>query len=173
MRKLLPDLRIAFSVFFGIACVLSIALWVRSFSWWDDAIVRISSTEVHPISAEGRIVIFVQKTSIKKMFSHFANPLSMHQSPEGGERHPWFGVYLWQSRTAGQSVAIVKVAHCVLVMVAGALAIIPWCPFKFSLRSLLIATTAAAAVLGVMVWADTLGNHSEKRAHQQQFDTKQ
>jgi hypothetical protein len=173
MRKLLPYLRIAFSALCGLACLLSIALWVRSFSWWDDAIVRISSTAVHLISAEGRIVIFIQRTTLSTLFISFSDPLSLHQSPEGGERHPWFGVYGWRTRNTGGSGIAVKVAHCVLVMVAGALAIIPWCPLKFSLRSVLIATTATAVVFGLMVWADTLGNHAEKRAHHHQLDTEQ
>jgi hypothetical protein len=162
MRKLLPYLRIAFSALCGIACLLSIGLWVRSFLWFDNAMLRISSVAVNPISAEGRVIIVIQKTTLSRQFRLYTNPISMHHS-DVGDRHPWFGVSWWRSSTTGRSGISVRIAHCVLAMVAGAFAIVPWCPVRFSLRSLLIATTATAAVFGVMVWADQLGNHCDSQ----------
>jgi hypothetical protein len=167
MRKLLRYLRIAFSALCGVACVLSIVLWVRSFSYWDDAVLRISSKAIHPISAEGRIIIWIQPTTFKWGFWLDTDPISMHQSPDGGERHAWFSISFWPSGPT------ISVAHCVLVMVAGACAIIPWCPIRFSLRSLLIATTATAAIFGVILWADDLGNHCEKQRANANATTKQ
>src|SRR4051812_46463488 len=110
-------LRIAWSVVWGIACVLLIALWVRSFSYWDDAVFRIGSKAIHPISAEGRIIMWIQPTTVKWRFRLDTDPLSMHQSAEKGNRHEWFGIGFWSWGTT------IVFAHCVLVMVFGALAI--------------------------------------------------
>jgi hypothetical protein len=42
--------------------------------------------------------------------------------------------------------------HWFLALTTGAIATIPWKPWKFSLRTLLIATTLVAVVLGLIVW---------------------
>jgi hypothetical protein len=156
MRKLLRYLRITFSAAAGVLCMLLIVLWVRSFSYWDDAVLRISSKAIHPISAEGRIIIWIQPTTVKWRFRLDTDPISIHHLVSG-ERGPWLSIGFWPSGPT------IWVAHCVLVMVAGACAITPWCPVRFSLRSLLIGTTATAAILGVILWADQLGNHCEKQ----------
>jgi hypothetical protein len=39
-------------------------------------------------------------------------------------------------------------------VLAGSLAVIPWCPRKFSIRGLLIATTVIATVIGAIAWVD-------------------
>jgi hypothetical protein len=150
MRKLLRILRIAFSAACGIACVLSIALWVRSFSYWDDAVLRIGSKAIHPISAEARIIIWIQPTTVKWRFQLDTDPLSIHQSAQKGARHPWLGIGFWPSGPT------IWVAQCVLVMVTGALAVIPWLPTRFSLRGLMISTAVVALVVGTIIWADRL-----------------
>jgi hypothetical protein len=156
MRKLLGYLRIAFSTVCGIACVLAIALWVRSFSYWDNAALRIGSKAIHPISAGGRIIIWIQPTTVNWRFRLDTDPISIHHS-DSGARGPWLSIGFWPSGPT------IWVAHCVLVMVAGACAIIPWCPVRFSLRTLLIATTATAAIFGMILWADGLGYHCERQ----------
>jgi hypothetical protein len=47
----------------------------------------------------------------------------------------------------------VRVPHCLTVLFVSALATLPWLRWRFSLRTLLIATTLVAAVLGLVVWA--------------------
>src|SRR4051812_6796208 len=155
MRKSLRHFRIAFSAVCGIACLLSIALWVRSFSYWDDAVLRIGSHSLHPISAEGRIIMWIQPTTVTWRFRLNTDPLSIHQPADGGkiqesERHPWFGIGFWPALTT------IVFAHCVLVMLFGALAIIPWLPTRFTVRGLLISTTTIALVICLILWADRL-----------------
>jgi hypothetical protein len=42
--------------------------------------------------------------------------------------------------------------HWIVVIVSGAVAIMPWLRWRFSLRTLLIATTVVAVVLGLIVY---------------------
>src|SRR5262245_35046945 len=72
--KVIRGLRIAWSVWWGTLCVLMIALWIRSFWCWDDAVLRLSSVAVHPISAEGRIVIWFQPAPVAKRFELHTDP---------------------------------------------------------------------------------------------------
>jgi hypothetical protein len=46
----------------------------------------------------------------------------------------------------------IQVPHWLLVVTSGLMAAMPWLPWRFSLRTLLIATTLVAVVLGLIVW---------------------
>lgn len=48
--------------------------------------------------------------------------------------------------------AAYSVSIGLLVMLVGALAALPWLSWRYSLRTLLIATTLIAVVLGLIVW---------------------
>jgi hypothetical protein len=61
---------------------------------------------------------------------------------------PWFDLNFWPT------FARLYTAHWFLAVVAGSLAVIPWCPRKFSVRGLLIVTTVVATITGVIVWVD-------------------
>jgi hypothetical protein len=144
-------LRIAWSVAWGIAAVLMLALWLRSFWCWDDCWLKLSNSYfAHGISAEGRIVIWVEHSSLNRRFEFNVDPLSIHRSPPGHERHPWIGLYISPSGNTH----FFQLAHGFLVMIAAALAAIPWCPTRFSMRGMLLATTCIALIIGLIVWAD-------------------
>ena len=48
---------------------------------------------------------------------------------------------------------IVHIPHCIPVFVFASLSIIPLVTWHFTIRTLLIATTLVAVVLGAIVWA--------------------
>src|SRR4051795_652243 len=50
-------LRIAWSVFWGVACVLLIVLWVRSYSWNEEFAFPAGGKRYHVQSLCGRIVV--------------------------------------------------------------------------------------------------------------------
>jgi hypothetical protein len=141
-------LRIAWTVFCGIAFVLSLSLWYRSFSYWDDAVLRIGSVAIQPISAEGRNIIWIQSTTSTRRFEIDTDPLSWHRSPPGHERHPWLGIGFFNSGPT------IWVAHCVLVMASGAFAVIPWLPTWFNLRGVFVVMTVFAVFVGLISWVD-------------------
>jgi hypothetical protein len=51
----------------------------------------------------------------------------------------------------------ILVPHWMLVLLVGGIGTIPWLRFQFSLRTLLIATTLVAVVLGLVVWMSRAG----------------
>jgi hypothetical protein len=60
---------------------------------------------------------------------------------------PWFEYY------CDQGYFLLIIPHFCYVLLTGALAVLPWLKFsRFSLRTLLIATTLAAVLLGLTAW---------------------
>jgi hypothetical protein len=138
-------LRIAWSVFWALACMLLIVLWVRSY-WQRDVLTACLGTKTLLIQSNfGRIL--VGGTPIDKQWeysSHEALPLPMqHESKMG------FGNVQLMVGT------LHAVPHWFCVLLLGTLVAIPWIPIKrrFSLRTLLIATTIFALFLGLVIYA--------------------
>jgi hypothetical protein len=139
-------LRIAWSVFCGLAAVLLIALWVRSY-WFQDAFcVQLASQRYLGIgSVNARIVLVTSR--------HVGIPLStwvvvINRKPVA--YLPWFEKASWSTSTE------VYVPTWLLVVLTTSVAMLPWVrhvSWRFSLRALLIATTLVAVVLGLIVRA--------------------
>src|SRR6476620_9350131 len=138
-------LRIAWSVFWGLACVLLIVLWVRSY-WWVDMVSKTTTT-----SSGWRVCLFSGRLSarwgpgwrpINKL--HWALSRPIEETPA----YPSDDVLGFSLRRGYFSIPI----WCAAVM-SGLLAPIPWWLSKipwsrrFSLRTLLIATTLVAVLL--------------------------
>ncbi len=130
MHRFLRYLRIAFSATCGIACVLLIVLWVRSY-WWMDSTGYLTSVQ-------GKL--FVQEYLIinSPTGSAFRGPCGITSLPTGWGFVPIDG---------GVTLPIWS-----LVVPMAILAAVPWIRWRFSLRTLLIATTLVAVVLGLIVW---------------------
>jgi hypothetical protein len=142
-------LRIAWSVVCGIACVLLIALWVRSY-WRHDYVnwMPTANRQVEVFAIQGRLVFgtWVQTTFVT--WRHYSNPVADKQG----------ALRIIKSYENAFGFAIVKpslvVPYYFLVLVTGVVAVAPWLSMsRFSLRTLLIATTLVAVVLGLIVWA--------------------
>src|SRR4051794_26966620 len=70
-RRMLRYLRIVFSAFCGLACVLLIALWVRSYYWVDAVTVPISSNRAIAIGTSGgTLVVAVTYATAALSFDH-------------------------------------------------------------------------------------------------------
>ena len=146
-------LRIAFSATCGIACVLLIVLWVRSYHF-DDMVDG-------PL--KGGKAAFVQSRAGRIMFG--MGPL-YHDDPwqwrvSGRFKHVdqvMAGTY--KDEFLGFQVEIgtrifFHVPHWFGILLFASVATVaaaPWIRPRFSLRTLLIATTLVAVVLGLIVW---------------------
>ena len=148
-------LRIAFSVTCGIACVLLITVWkmgggtyiggyfpgvpqfrVTSYCFgenhWHDTVSAYVMFGLHSRDdSEWKVGRFIFEGIL----------------PEG------FAI----SIDAGRSEITVDASHWFLVLFCASLAAIPWTPIvfgvpRFSLRTLLVATTLVALLLGMIVW---------------------
>ena len=159
-------LRIAFSVTCGIACVLLIVLWVRSY-WSDDSVnhaTRLASPSgqisAHLIgcrSFHGTIrFLYVPDTPLIRELPQYGWQVDSHPIELGfGEVLP--SMLTFEREKFGSDGFAITVPDWVMVVILAALAGAPWLrwPKKFSrftLRTLLIATTLVAVVLGLVVW---------------------
>src|SRR5215212_3804853 len=147
-------LRIAWSVGCAIACVLLIVLWVRGY-WWNDLLIIETKSGLTQIqSTHGRLCYIV---TTPKPFHHsrpwiFAPQRLRNRSAEEWSKfednHPW-GLL----RNSPQHVVPTDIftiptwSGVLLVTLLTAIAAHPWIRWRFSLRTLLIATTLIAVVL--------------------------
>jgi hypothetical protein len=132
-------LRIAWSVVCGIACVLLIVLWVRSYRVLDEAGGPISTAYlISFLSTNGRLEVAISAGSA----SEFAS-----------ERNWGFGSYPEPTTyTYDRNYGYMLLPYWLAILSTIGLGVVPWYASHFSLRTLLIATTLVAVVLGVVVW---------------------
>ena len=147
-------LRIAFSAACLVVCVLLIVLWVRSYFQRDNLAWTVGSTSE------------LQIASYKGMVTYLSEPYSGNLP---------LGLFLWTQRIRtsvpnlgeglvpakwgvgwmdmGRATIIIRIYYWLPTTIFAMLAAAPWLPRNFSLRTLLIATTMVAVVLGLIVWS--------------------
>jgi hypothetical protein len=151
----LRKLRIALSVAWGIVSVLLCVLWVRSF-WWYDIVACYRQPRLFQVSScQGSLVysshekVFPQS---KTWMSHSARITSVDTFPLilNGKAAPRF---LGFGRYTSVNLHVVFVPYWLLIAAAMTLGAAAWPQWKkrFSLRTLIIATTLVAVVLGLIV----------------------
>ena len=133
--RLARAMRIAWTAFWGVAAVLLVVLWVRSY-WWTDFLMPSSRAGV--VSATGSLICIRD------------SPLDW---PLG-----WTSIRpdanLVEATRSEASLNAIIVMYCWLVLGTLLLASSPWLMRKrFTTRTLLIATTLVAVGLGLMVWS--------------------
>jgi hypothetical protein len=140
-------LRIAWSVTWGIAAVLLCVLWVRSYWWIDSMHIKLPDQRYfnsHSIRGSTQWVFFHSyppEFHIELLESELVSTWLEGMDPVGDEL---FHFKFTRMR--------VHLPHWALIVAFGAQATVPWIPWRFSLRTLLIATTLVAVVLGIVVW---------------------
>lgn len=148
----LRKLRIAFSAFCAIACVLLIVLWVRSFNTQkrqDIISVGITGAQSLAVLSEwGKVSLGAYNTQgyIQGAFELF------HASDGSWNGGGTYGRFYFG--TTSNSAKLI-VPHYFVALLFGITAMVTGVrrPFHFSLRGLLIATTTASVVLAFAVWA--------------------
>jgi hypothetical protein len=139
-------LRIAWSVGCIITCVLLMALWTRSYTWHDRLWGRFSDWQGFVLSSyEGRIQLALARgLGIFPWRIVYAEPVDRNGPPI------YFPAIEFPLSSFGSFWAV---PYWLLSPVFSTLAIVPWLHWRFSLRTLLIATTLVAMVLAIAVWA--------------------
>ncbi len=146
MRKFLRYLRIAFTAVCGIMVVLLVVLWVRSYSSWYD--LDVSGMNSSVTAMKGKLFInemfYPKETDTRTtvlLKDHLLGYPIRITVFRGGDFTP-FGT--------GITIPI----WC-LILLSAALSFVPGLhqfSWHFTLRTLLLATTLIAAVLGFLVW---------------------
>ena len=153
-------LRIAASVVFGLLCILLIALWVRSYwryDWLGGLSVTSRNNEFLPMngclveSANGVLVV-IYVGNLREWLSALgqftgSSPAipSVRVTGDEGES-TWHG---FRAKVYPNGIFRGSGPHWFFVLVLGAAGAVPWIR-RFSLRTLLIATTLVAVGLGLV-----------------------
>ncbi len=173
-RPMLRYLRIAFSAVCGIICLLLIALWVRSY-WRVDQLIRRGSTTTYYAftSSQGQAfvgmsndpglkVVFGQDWtkrgfSLEDWYASPGTPFACFPATTPSPLNE-IRLVLWPhyrknpfvSITPGVTHHEVMVPYWLAFLLTIWLALIPWIRWRFSLRTLLIAATLIAVLLGII-----------------------
>lgn len=143
-------LRIVWSVVWGVACVLMIVLWVRSYYYFDRLGCPISSYwAFNTDSIPGHLDLGVFRyDNWESPWARQTYPLGELQSHQMVLPNSGLGFYGWYE----QEHVGIRLPYWFLTAASAILALAPWLRWRFSLRTLLIAMTLVAVVLGMIVW---------------------
>jgi hypothetical protein len=158
-RRRFRKLRIAWSVGWGIACLLLVALWVRSYRYWDQLYNPISKQMDLVIveSASGGVIVRLTTGQVGGRWKrHMSRDL--RSGSAGGATRDWNETY--RDKEIGGFAYHVTPWHTTFraplwfpAVLFAALSALPWIRWRFSLRTLLIAMTLIAVGLGLAVYA--------------------
>jgi hypothetical protein len=144
-------LRIGWTVLCGIACALLIVMWVRSY-WISDSVYWHTDQKSRVIfSHTGSAIVHV--TKFRNFVDADSNLVGYHAAPVKPINLPtkspsYFG-FRFENNWA---VLVVEMPIWFLVVLSASLAALAWIRWRYSLKTLLLATTALAVVLGAIVW---------------------
>jgi hypothetical protein len=150
-------LRIAWSVFWGLACVLLIVLWVRSYSW-------VESIQMRPTKM--RMLVIASMPGFLQIDFHEGPLMSFGTTHQSYSEWRQFAFGFRQPHELRSQLLMVRMQHdphedwisipyWFAVLLTSAVAGASWIRWtkRFSLRTLLIATTLVAVVLGLIAWS--------------------
>ena len=154
--------RIAVSVFFGVLTVAMCVLWVRSYFWRERIVFGTYGDRAIQFShVLGTLHFITFSEPGLKFWQPYDSPTGRGKLPiDEWRREPTlikkdlpksrlgFGGYF------GKTGSTAYIPYWFLVVLSGTCAILPWLKFswKFSLRTLLIATTLVAVALGLVCY---------------------
>jgi hypothetical protein len=146
MRPYLRNLRIAWTLFCGLLCVLLVVLWVRSYWICDSLRLPASETEVNFHSLKGTISTSVYRISMRPARGwEWGSQYISQMMPVLGPGRSWY----YRSDGPGTNLAF---PHRFLILIAALFAAAPWIRWRFTLRTMLFATTIIAALLSLIVY---------------------
>jgi hypothetical protein len=143
-------LRIAFTAACGALCLLLIVLWVRSYSFEDRASGHVSWVGMRLYSSRGWLVLFRNDARTSGPYDWDVSLASEYWLQPGDTRLQFS---LPVSFLGGPTYSNVSIPHWAAILAVLVAAPIPWIhwPPRFSLRTLLIASTLMAVFLGLIV----------------------
>jgi hypothetical protein len=151
-RRKYRRLRIVWSIYWGVACLLLIALWVRGLWWADFVSVKVTTAYAVSVSKYPGTCAFTITTNPEfpliapgRYWNHERMPVPPVL------RKDFVAKYL--RKYFEYQFGYVIVPDWFLIFAFAGLGILAWFPWRFSLRTLLVAMTLVAVVLGVIVYA--------------------
>jgi hypothetical protein len=148
------NFRITWSVAWGVVAVLLCVLWVRSYwqgysVWYTNRNYVVNGVALAP----GSVVIEHLQLDVgfDELGWHFQSKSADQNAVRGWKWER--GLAMDQREVERLGFLTVSMPTWFLCGLFLSVAAVPWHPFRFSLRTLLIATTLVAVALGFIVWA--------------------
>ena len=149
MNRLIRAIRITWSALCGLAAVVLVVLWVRSYWRIDSGYMDRGHSRLTGTSVSGELMLHDEWLELSGL------PTTINLEAFGRDDvfvdipQTWlgFGCAWWASDSW-----TVVVPHCFAIAGALTLAVLPWFRWRFTLRTLLIAITTAGMVLGATLW---------------------
>jgi hypothetical protein len=153
---MLKYMRIAVTALCLTACVLLVALWVRSYWWRDFLFGRFDRPRAYQFeSIQGQLYLSTFLDSGWPGWRRDARPVDYWYAKSGRPAERPALRFHWGDSLhyTGYHGVILCLPHWSLVAVSGLLVASPWLPWsrRFSLRTLMTATALVAVALGVVV----------------------
>jgi hypothetical protein len=132
------------------ACVLLTALWVRSY-WTCDLVSRMDANSLVTTLGSNRETVYFVRLQLPGFRAAVRS--AMRPRPQHGWRHssseanPVNNSFIWQF---SEGITNVTLPLWLVVPILAAAGATPWIKWRFSLRTLLIATTLVAVGFGVV-----------------------
>jgi hypothetical protein len=154
-------LRIAWSFFCGILCLLLIVLWVRSYRWLDVIEVPVPNAKrlflntgmgcIQALLDDGsRGRVRPWRVRHKRVQELLDTIEQINKAESAMGVRPTHSLSYHKFGFVGDTLCV---PHWFLVLLFTTFAAVPWLRLRFSLRTLLIATTLIAVALGAIVLA--------------------
>jgi hypothetical protein len=154
------NLRIAWSVFWGLGCVLLIVLWVRSY-FRAEFLERV--VDIRPLYGLGTRQRILNRPGSLDFWKEPVVSAQINVHPRGWRLREYEVVqsvkgessWRFEPRFASEY-CHVRFPHYFALLAIGVAGVLPWLhtiTWRFSLRTLLIATTLVAVMLGLAVYA--------------------
>ncbi len=151
MTRYLYYLRIAFSALCGITAVLLVVLWVRSYSVADEIHGRPRNKSFGSSFEIRADYGFIGVVGYPNLFEFLkAKQWTLERYGTGQKAYSQLVPYYDH---VANGVVELFVPFWIATSVAAISAAAPWLRWHFSLRTLLLATTAIAILLGLIVWS--------------------
>jgi len=157
-KRRFRELRIAWSVGWGVACVLLIALWVRSQKWQDAIVGNLTNRcSFGVVSAKGRVRvvgIWHSHPSVEPLFRQ-SEDISMYRLTTWLRDYPFWKFGIHTKRENAAVLRSLTLPYWTYIVLSIGIDVAPWNKWhrRFSLLTLLIASTLVAVGLGVAVYA--------------------
>lgn len=137
-------LRIAWTAWWAIVCVLLVGLWVRSYWLTDELSFRVDTLVAWGVSQPGGMQ-FCYLRDICSGKPEFEFQASRAQRIE--RKNPTFVVHF------DRRFRYIASPHWCPVLLTATLTVLPWLRWTFSLRTLMVATSIIAIVMGWVAWS--------------------
>ena len=150
-------LRIIWTVLCATVAVLLCVLWVRSYKLYENVTANALGVEVEISSGKGTMLYSIQWSTPRTPEPARYLTYCSHPVLEGGlysHKRKFELLYVLNGKAFiySRSPTYVILPNWLIVVVFATSSATPWLPWRFSLRTLLIAITLGSIVLGLVVW---------------------